>query len=233
MMKSANQHNISGCCGKQMPLVDARVPDSEISELYNKKSVYYDIWGRLTESRARERAIALADIQDGQTILEVAVGTGLAFAEIALRNPNGVNIGIDVSPGMLEKAKNRMKSMRNVNYRLETGNAFDLDIESGSIDILMNNYMFDLIKYDDMNRVLNEFSRVLKKGGKLILVNMTDGERLGSNFYYYLYRFGPELMGSCRGVRMSDRLMSSGFTVKRREYYQQLLFPSEVILAQK
>jgi len=42
----------------------------------------YDIWGKLAETRARNRAIELADIEDGQHILEVAVGTGLGFYEI-------------------------------------------------------------------------------------------------------------------------------------------------------
>ena len=54
----------------------------------------------MTESRARNRAIELAEINDGQTILEVAVGTGLAFYEIVKRNPNGTNTGVDLSLGM-------------------------------------------------------------------------------------------------------------------------------------
>ncbi|NIV98777.1 methyltransferase domain-containing protein, partial [Candidatus Saccharibacteria bacterium] len=64
--------------------------------------------GNLTESRARNRALELAEIQNGQKILEVAVGTGLAFYEIVKRNPDGTNIGIDISAGMLEKAQKRL-----------------------------------------------------------------------------------------------------------------------------
>ena len=55
--------------------------------VYDKLSRIYDIWGRLTESRARSRAIELAAIKDGQNILEVAVGTGIAFYEIVKRIP--------------------------------------------------------------------------------------------------------------------------------------------------
>ena len=40
-----------------------------------------------------------------RNILEVAVGTGLAFYEIVKRNPEGTNIGIDISSGMLKKAR--------------------------------------------------------------------------------------------------------------------------------
>jgi hypothetical protein len=48
-----------------------------------------------------------------------------------------------------------------------------------------------------------------------------------------VYRLFPKLMGGCRGVRMVEPLKRQGFVVQRREYFQQLLFPSEVILAAK
>ncbi len=40
-------------------------------------------------------------------------------------------------------------------------------------------------------------------------------------------------MGGCRGVELTDRLKKDDFKVEVREYYQQMLFPSEVILAYK
>lgn len=93
--------------------------------------------------------------------------------------------------------------------------------------------MFDLISFDEMDIVLKEFKRVLKKEGKLVLVNMTVGEKFGSGIYDLMYRVSPKMMGGCRGIRLSEKLSQHGFRVKLREYYQQLLFPSEVILAQK
>jgi len=189
--------------------------------------------GKLTESHARNRAIELAEIKDGQAILEVAVGTGLAFYKIVKRNPNGTNIGIDLSKGMLEKAKRRVSQLSEANYSLDVGTAFDLSVENESIDILMNNYMFDLIPFEDMDKILLEFKRVLKKDGKLILVNMTEGERLGSKIYDFIYNISPKTMGGCRGVKLTERLQGYGFKVEVREYFQQMLFPSEVILAYK
>jgi len=213
--------------------LDAKVSQDEIPLVYDKLARIYDIWGRLTESRARTRAIELATIEDGKTILEVAVGTGLAFHEIVKRNPHGQNLGIDLSPGMLAKARSRMSTLSGANYRLEVGTAFDLPARSDSIDILLNNYMFDLIPYAEMDQVLNEFTRVLKNDGRLILVNMTRGESLASQLYECIYRMSPKTMGGCRGVEMVDRLKQHRFTVDAREYHQQLLFPSEVIVAHK
>jgi ubiquinone/menaquinone biosynthesis C-methylase UbiE len=219
------------CCHQDKKALDARVLQNQIGSVYDNIAPIYDIWGKLTESHARNRAIELAAIKDGQTILEVAVGTGLAFYEIVKRNPNGVNIGIDLSQGMLAKAKKRLSRLSETNYSLDVGTAFDLSIENESIDILLNNYMFDLIPFEDMNKILLEFKRVLKKNGKIILVNMTEGERFGSRIYDFIYKISPKIMGGCRGVKLTERLEQYGFKVEAREYFQQMLFPSEVILA--
>jgi ubiquinone/menaquinone biosynthesis C-methylase UbiE len=220
------------CCGNNQDL-DARVGQEDIKGVYDKIAPIYDVWGKLTETRARNRAIALADIQNGQTVLEVAVGTGIAFCEILKRNRGGRNIGIDLSPGMLARAKKRVRRLPASSYSLEIGSAFNLNAEDETIDTLINNYMFDLISFDDMDKIILEFKRVLKSGGRLALVNMTEGERFGSGVYDAIYRISPRTMGGCRGVKLADRLQRHGFTVEKREYYQQMLFPSEVILARK
>jgi ubiquinone/menaquinone biosynthesis C-methylase UbiE len=228
------------CCGlawskgQMKQKLDARISQDDIPSLYDSLSKTYDIWGKLAESKARNRAVELAEIRDGQNILEVAVGTGLAFYEIVRRNPHGNNVGIDISSGMLERAKDRLKKLSEANYALKIGSAFDLEIEDETIDLLMNNYMFDLMLFEDVDKVLKEFKRVLRKeNGRLILVNMTEGEHFGSNLYDFIFRLSPKTMGGCRGVRLSEKLKEHGFKVERREYHQQLLFPSEVIVAHK
>lgn len=224
------------CCrkinpGREKGTLDAKISQNEIGSLYDRLAGVYDLWGKLTESKARERAIELSRVEDGQHVLEVGVGTGLAFAEIVKRNPNGKNVGVDLSAGMLEKAENRLIKMPYKNYALSVGSAFDLELEDHSVDLLLNNYMFDLISFEEMDSVLREFKRVLKKGGRLVLVNMTRGERFGSGIYDLIYQLSPRTMGGCRGVELVPKLIEHGFRVETREYYQQLLFPSEVISA--
>jgi ubiquinone/menaquinone biosynthesis C-methylase UbiE len=213
--------------------MDAKVSQSEIPGIYDSMSKFYDIWGKLGESRARNRAIELAEIIDGQKILEVAVGTGLTFYEIVKRNPHGTNTGVDVSKGMLKKAQKRLLPLPDANYQLKLGNAFKLEEETDAFDLLMNSYMFDLIAFDEMDTILGDFRRVLKKDGKLILVSMTKGESFGSGIYSLISRVFPKTFGGCRAVNLSDKLQRNGFEINTREYCQQLLFPSEVILALK
>jgi ubiquinone/menaquinone biosynthesis C-methylase UbiE len=170
---------------------------------------------------------------NGESVLEVAVGTALMFKEIVQRNPNGANIGIDISNGMLAKAKKRMTSLGNADYELRIGDAFEIPSPDDKFDLLVNNYMFDLIPFSEMGRILSEFRRVLKEKGRLVLVNMTESESSGGNLYGVIYRLFPKALGGCRGVMMSERLAGAGFDVIKREYHQQLMFPSEVILATK
>lgn len=213
--------------------LEAVIPQSEIGLVYDKIAHFYDLWSRLAESRAVKRALELADIRDGQHILEAAVGTGLVFQQIVQRNPNGRNTGIDLSRGMLAKARRRLAGLRDTNYSLTHGTAMDLGTESGCVDLLINNYMFDLISFQDMPLALAEFHRVLKPGGRLVLVNMTRGRSRASRIYDRFYSRFPRLFGGCRGVELTGILERNRFRVDTREYIQQCLFPSEVIVAHK
>lgn len=213
------------------PSAKARLSQREAAALYDRLAGVYDLWGHLTESNARNRALELADIHPGQQVLEVAVGTGLAFVHMVRKNPEGRNIGIDISTGMLAKAKQRLRKAGLTNYQLSIGSALAIAEPDASFDVLLNNYMFDLLDEPQWTQAITEFHRVLKPDGKLVLANMTQGEGPGSGIYERLYRLSPSLMGGCRGVRMSEALEHNGFSVLLREYVQQMLFPSEVILA--
>jgi ubiquinone/menaquinone biosynthesis C-methylase UbiE len=233
IMGTSSSQTGATCCGQGQTSLDGRITQDQIGAVYDGLAPIYDIWGKLTESRARARAIELADIKDRQTVLEVAVGTGLAFYEIVKRNPHGKNMGIDLSKGMLQKAKKRLERVPSANYELSIGTAMKLSAGDGSVDTLLNNYMFDLIPFKDMDTILMEFKRVLKKGGRLVLINMTEGERFGSGLYDFIYNISPKSMGGCRGVKLTGKLQQNGFKVEIREYIQQMIFPSEVIVAYK
>ena len=214
-----------------MTIFSAKLNKTEVIEVYTQTAPVYDLWGRLTETQARHRALALADIHNGESILEVAVGTGLTFLEILKANPKGQNIGVDLTPAMLAKAQARAAQSGIQNFQLTLGDAYALNFPDLSFDLLVNNYMFDLLPEKDFMHVLAEFQRVLKPGGRLVLINMTKAERWHHNFWESVYRVKPSLLGGCRGVRLSGPLQKQGFKQIQREYTSQLGFPSEIILA--
>jgi ubiquinone/menaquinone biosynthesis C-methylase UbiE len=70
----------------------------KVQKEFSRVAWIYDLWAGLTESKAVRRALDLANIRDRESVLEVAVGTGVDFKEIVERNKHGTNEGIDRSP---------------------------------------------------------------------------------------------------------------------------------------
>ena len=212
-------------------MTEARLDKSKVPDTYRRIASLYDTWARLTESKARERCLAMAAIRDGESVLEVAVGTGLAFERILEANPSGRNEGVDLTDAMLARAQRRVSGAGHTNYRLRVGDAYALDFADDSFDVLINNYMFDLLPESDFPRVLGEFQRVLRPGGRLLMVNMTAGEHWYNGIWPLIYRINPALLGGCRGVSLVPHLQGAGFTRIERDYVSQSTFPSEVIYA--
>jgi ubiquinone/menaquinone biosynthesis C-methylase UbiE len=93
--------------------------------------------------------------------------------------------------------------------------------------------MFDILPERDFPVVLNEFKRVLRPGGRLIMANMTKPLRWYSAISELVYRIRPSLLGGCRGVYLLPYLESVGFIDTQREYISQTTFPTEVICGVK
>jgi ubiquinone/menaquinone biosynthesis C-methylase UbiE len=212
------------------PVLDARVAKERVPRVYDRIAPVYDLWAWLTEGKARRRCLELASIRDGEAVLEVAVGTGLAFADILEANPSGRNEGIDLTAAMLARAEKKAARAGAGNYRLRVGDAYALEFPDQSFDVLVNNYMFDLLPVRDFTAVLGEFRRVLRPGGRLAMVNMTLGERWYNGLWRHVYAMNPALLGGCRGVSLLPFLQECGFEPARREYISQFTFPSEVVL---
>jgi len=210
-------------------ILEARIRKNDVPAVYAKIAPKNDIWGKVAESKARNRCLELANIQNREAVLEVAVGTGLAFEEILKANPDGRNEGVDLTEEMLIRAKKRAEASGMKNYRLNLGDAYNLEYEDNTFDILINNYMFDLLPEGDFTTVLTEFKRVLRPGGRLVLVNMAKGERWYNFIWEIVYRISPASFGGCRAIYLLPYVESMGFKEVKREFISQKTFPSEVI----
>ena len=87
----------------------ARFSVREIREVYSRLAPLYGLWQRFAQGRSLRAALELADVQKGERVLEVAVGTGTALQSLARKNPAGITIGLDLSPAMLERARRRLQ----------------------------------------------------------------------------------------------------------------------------
>ncbi len=213
----------------QSTTLPARVAQTDVPNVYKTTAPVYDLWGRLTETKARQRCLEVAQIRDGEAVLEVAVGTGLTFAEILKQNPTGRNEGIDLTPAMLERAKRKAAQTGAQNYQLRVGDAYHLEFEDNTFDVVVNNFMFDLLPEKDFPTVLTEFKRVLRPGGRLVLVNMAKGEHWYNGIWETIYQINPAWLGGCRGVALLNDVRTLGFQDTHRESLSQMTFPAEIV----
>jgi len=212
---------------------EVKLSKEDVRHIYARVSGIYDLWSFLTESKAVGRAVQIANIKNGETILEVAVGTGYLFQRIVSINRSGKNFGIDLSPEMLRNAKKRLASKRIHNYDLKVADAYSLPYPDKTFDLIMNSYMFDLLPEEDFPSVLNEFRRVLKPGGTTVITSMTHGRKWYSRFWGWLLHKAPTILGGCRPISLEEDIDKAGFINIHIEYISQFTFPSLIVYAEK
>lgn len=208
--------------------------DEAMKSQYARVAWFYDGWGRITEDNALDRLLALAAVEDGMSILEVAVGTGRLFEKLVKLNPSGNNQGMDLSPSMLAHAQSRLEhSAKPGAYRLQEGSAYELPYESESFDVLFNTYMLDMFPVEDQTRVLGEFLRVLKPGGKLAIGYFSHGQKWSNRIWPWLAKHFPALLTGCRPVDLRPALEQLEVQILKYELISQNTFPSDILIAQK
>ena len=207
-----------------------RRPSTEqIAATYSKLSLVYGAWTWVLERESLERALALADIADGESVLEVAVGSGYVFREVLRRNASGRNIGTDLTAAMLRKTRRKAERAR-VPFVLERGDARSLPFDDARFDLVINNNMLGLLTRTDAERAVHEMVRVLRPGGRLILVTMTLPRRRISR---WIYRLSAMRLGGWTEVELDSIVRACGLPDAHREVVTQLGFPSVILWARK
>jgi ubiquinone/menaquinone biosynthesis C-methylase UbiE len=114
-----------------------------------------------------------ASIASGQRVLDIATGTGVAAEAVATAiGPSGSVIAADISPAMVDKARERLRKLANVTFAVEDGQS--LTFADESFDSVVCN--MGLMYFPDPARGLSEFHRVLRHGGKAAVSVLTTPE---------------------------------------------------------
>ena len=206
-----------------------------VTSYYAWRASNYDAGSRF-EVEHHAEALRLAEIREGQRVLDVACGTGRGTVGLAQAvGSRGRVDALDLSEAMLAQARVKIaKAGLNDRVHFAGGNARDLPYPDRTFDRVYNGYMFDLIPLADFSSILEEMHRVLKPGGKLVLLNMSKpGER--KTFYEAVYEKGWAVM-PCRPVLMAPFLEDAGFIEVRRLYRRSrgifaLLWGQEIVIA--
>jgi phosphatidylethanolamine/phosphatidyl-N-methylethanolamine N-methyltransferase len=157
---------VSGSDAGSRALSVAAVENDFVEGVYDKLAKVYDLTFGPTLHPGRLEAIKRMNIQPGERVLEVGVGTGI---NLSLYPKDCSVTGIDFSGSMLEKARERIarKDIRNV--RLLQMDAADLKFATGSFDIVYAPYLISVVP--DPVKVAQEMRRVCRPGGRIIFLN--------------------------------------------------------------
>jgi demethylmenaquinone methyltransferase/2-methoxy-6-polyprenyl-1,4-benzoquinol methylase len=163
----------------------------------------------------RARAVDLAGVGPGMRVLDVATGTGDLAIELARRvSPGGEVIGSDFAEGMLARARAKVERAggHGVQPRFEWGDALELPYEDGSFAAATVG--FGARNFDDLPRGLAEMVRVVRPGGRVVVLEITTPTRPPLSLFYRVWfdRVVPalgRLAGALNGALSSVRGTSS------------------------
>ena len=142
------------------------VENDFVEGVYDKLANVYDLAFGPALNPGRLRALKRMQLLPGQRILEVGVGTGIN----ATLYPRDCSIvGIDLSPSMLEKARQRCKRRDASHVRLLSMDAAALTFPDRSFDVVYAPYLISVVP--DPVKVALEMRRVCRRGGRIVILN--------------------------------------------------------------
>jgi demethylmenaquinone methyltransferase/2-methoxy-6-polyprenyl-1,4-benzoquinol methylase len=159
--------------------------EPQVRAMFDRIAGVYDLMNTVMTAglhhRWRARAADLAALAPGDSALDVACGTGDLAIELARRvGPGGEVIGSDFAPEMLERARAKAPELA-----WECANALELPYASARFDAATVG--FGARNFADLDRGLAEMARVVKPGGRVVVLEITTPRRPPLSTFYWLW----------------------------------------------
>jgi demethylmenaquinone methyltransferase/2-methoxy-6-polyprenyl-1,4-benzoquinol methylase len=177
----------------------------QVRSMFDRIAGVYDLMNTAMtvgmHHRWRERAADMADLQAGGSALDVCCGTGDLALELASRvGPEGTVVGCDFSERMLDLARAKAERRDVPGVRFEWADALELPYDDGTFDAATIGFGARNLAY--LDRGLAELRRVVRPGGRLVILEITQPTRppLSAFFSLWFDRIVP-LLGTLAGDR--------------------------------
>ncbi|GAB5522407.1 MAG: bifunctional demethylmenaquinone methyltransferase/2-methoxy-6-polyprenyl-1,4-benzoquinol methylase UbiE [Roseivirga sp.] len=161
----------------------------QVAEMFNNISHRYDFLNHFLSLGIdilwRKKAIRLLKPDQPKQILDIATGTGDFAIEALALKPDKV-IGVDISAGMLEHGKQKMKR-KGIDHiiDMQMGDSEKLLFESNTFDAVI--VSFGVRNFENLEKGLSDMFRVLKPGGKTVIIEFSRPRRFPMKQLYNFY----------------------------------------------
>jgi ubiquinone/menaquinone biosynthesis C-methylase UbiE len=147
--------------------MDARLQRRVQRYGWDRASNYYEEFWQQQLKPARDRLLDMSALRPGESVLDIACGTGLvSFEALETLGPDGHLLGTDISEKMVDKAATVAVENGFSNVRFQWMDAEDLLVEDGSFDVALCS--LGLMYMPDPRKALEEMRRVLRPGGRAV-----------------------------------------------------------------
>jgi demethylmenaquinone methyltransferase / 2-methoxy-6-polyprenyl-1,4-benzoquinol methylase len=183
--------------------------DREIAMMFDRIAARYDVLNRAlsfgTDRSWRRRAMARAEIRPGMTVLDIGAGTGDLSFDAAARGAEV--IAIDLSLGMLAVLERRSTDAQRVRIRALVGSAESLPLPDACVDRIVTG--FTVRNVGDLARAFAEFRRVLRPGGRAVVLELSHppGAAFARLYAFYFERIAPAIAVLLGGDREAYRYL--------------------------
>ena len=201
---------------------------------YNRISRFYDLIAGWSEKKGRETGLARLAAKDGERVLEIGFGTGLALRALARAvGETGRVCGLDLSEVMLSLAHTRLdRAGLAARVELRTGDALTLPYPDRSFDAVFMSFVLELFDTPEVPVVLAECRRVLRPGGRIGVVSISASgpKTLVRLAYEWSHRRFPRVV-DCRPIPVQAILESGEFSPQSAETIEMWGLGVEIVVA--
>lgn len=195
----------SPCCGPSNPCCDSAGLAQDISRSIGYTEEELDaVPGGANLGLGCGNPVALASLREGETVLDLGSGAGLDCFLAANRvGGKGRVIGVDMTPDMLEKARENARKADYGNVEFRLGEIENLPVADDSVDVVISNCVINLSP--DKRRVFAETFRVLKPGGRLMVSDIVLRKQLPDSVLNSIEAY----VGCVAGAMLRDDYLGS------------------------